>query len=177
MKHSLIFVAIALSLAACSDQPSDKAAAQKAAPAAVPTAPTYLKAEVARPASLPAALAPADSCVIDAINDQLAQESNTLADKSKVKFEGWAANIVAGTTPQEVYVELQGPTPAYLKANVGVKRPDVATAFNKPGVTDAGWIAFADLSALAAGSYKMRVIQVSAAAGLVCEIKPVIIIN
>jgi hypothetical protein len=122
-------------------------------------------------------LAPIDSCVIDAINDQLAQESNPIADKSKVKFEGWAANIAAGTTPEAVYIELEGPAPFYLKASTGIKRPDVATAFNKPSVTEAGWIAFADLSALAAGSYKMRMIQLTAAAGWVCETKPVLILN
>ena len=175
MKHSLIFVAIVLSLAACSDKPSAPVAAQKAAPAAA--APAYRLAETTRPASIPAMLAPIDSCVIDTINDQTAKESNPVADKSKVKFEGWAANIAAGTTPEAVYIELEGPAPFYLKAHTGIKRLDVASAFNKPSVTEAGWIALADLSALTAGSYKMRIIQVTAAAGLICETKPIMILN
>jgi hypothetical protein len=176
MKHSLIFAALVLSLSACSEKPSDQGAAQKTTPAAA-GAPAYLKAETARPASVPATLATSDSCFMDAINDQLVKETTSIADKSKVKFEGWAANVAAGTTPEAVYIALEGPTQAYIKANIGLNRPDVAAAFNKPSVTNAGWIAFTDLSALAAGSYKIRVIQTAAAAGLVCEIKSVIVIN
>ena len=176
MKHSLIFAAVVLSLSACSDKPSDKGAVQKAAPAAA-GAPAYLKAETARPASVPATLAASDSCFIDGIDDQLVKETTPIADKSKIKFEGWAANGAAGTTPEAVYIALEGPAQAYIKANIGLNRSDVATAFKKPSVTNAGWIAFADLSALAAGSYKIKVIQTAAAAGLVCEIKSVIVIN
>jgi hypothetical protein len=113
----------------------------------------------------------------DGIDDQLVKETTPIADKSKIKFEGWAANVAAGTTPEAVYIALEGPAQAYIKANIGLNRSDVATAFKKPSVTNAGWIAFADLSALAAGSYKIKVIQTAAAAGLVCEIKSVIVIN
>jgi len=171
MKHSLIFIAIVLSLAACSDKSSNPVAAKN------PAAPVYLKAEMARPVSLPATLGPIDTCVVDTINDQPAKESNAVADKSKIKLEGWAANIMLGSTPQDVYIELNGLSQSYIKANTGFKRPDVATAYNKPAVTNAGWIAFADLSTLGAGSYKMRVVQVTGATGLVCEAKNSIVIN
>jgi hypothetical protein len=172
MKHTLIFVAISTLLAACSDKPSDKPAA------ALPTAaPAYLKAEAARPVSLPVTLVPTDTCFIDAINEQLAKEANPIADKTKVKFEGWAADVATGTTAQEIYIELEGAAKFYIKANPGIKRLDVASAFNKPSLENAGWLSFADLSALGAGSYKMRVIQVNGTSGFVCDAKPIIDIN
>lgn len=178
MKYTLICVAIGLSLAACSDKPSDKVAARNSSPEAAPAAaPVYLKAEAAHPASLPVTRVPTDTCSIDTINDQLAKDANPIADKTKIKFEGWAANVAAGTTAQEIYVELEGPAKFYLKANPGIKRLDVASAFNKPSLETAGWVSLADLSALGAGRYKMRVIQVSGTSASVCEAKPVMVID
>jgi len=104
------------------------------------------------------------------VNDVAAKESTVITDKAKVRLQGWAADAVAGTTPKEVYLELEGPTKAYVQAATNVSRPDVATHFNKPALASSGWNAFANVSALPAGSYVARVIQVNGdGTGSLCD--------
>jgi hypothetical protein len=174
MKYQTILLstAIALSLAACGD--SGK---QQSQPSASAPAQTYVKAAKDRPFNIPAKLSTTEPCSLDSVNDQPAQDTNSVVDKTKVKFTGWAGNVASGTSPKEVWIELVGSNSAYVKAIRGGKRPDVASYFNKPGLADAGWETYADLSGLAAGDYKVRVNMVDGQQGLTCETKRVIKIN
>ncbi len=163
---TIIFAAISLAFAACGDfgkqqnQPSASAPAQ-----------TYVKATKDRPSNIPSMLTTTEPCSLDAVNDQPAQDTYLVVDKTKVKFAGWAGNVANGTSPKEVWLELVGSDSAYVKAIRGGKRPDVASSFNKPGLADAGWELYADLSVLAAGDYKAQILMVDGQQGLTCETK------
>lgn len=128
----------------------------------------YIKPTATRPTSVPSSVASADSCNIDSVNDGPRTEPIVITDKAKIKLSGWAGNITAGTSPQEIYIELEGPSKIYIKALHSFDRPDVATYFNKPGLTNSGWESYADLAGVAAGTYKVRIIQVDGQFGLIC---------
>lgn len=178
MKYPFILMAVGLSLTACSDRPAATGtAASAAAGAAAVVSAKISKAELARPAAIPAGMTATDTCSLDLIAGKPAGESNPIADKTRSQWEGWAANVAAGTNPQAVFIELDGPGKAYLSAGTGGKRPDVATHFSKPALLNAGWSVQADLSALAAGTYKVRLIQVSNGSALVCETKRSIVLS
>ena len=123
-----------------------------------------------RPAEIQSTQSLPDVCWLDSVNDQPAKDA-PISDKARIKLVGWAANIAAGTSPQPIFVELEGASKIYVKALRGVKRPDVAESYRKPGLVDAGWVAYADLSDAAAGAYKVRTIQVEGQSGLVCDSK------
>jgi len=159
MKYPLLVAAIGLTLAACSEKQPEKAATP---------APIYAKATTVRPAAIQSTQSLPDACSFDSVNDQPVKDASIL-DKTKIKLIGWAGNVPAGTSPKQVFVELDGPSKAYLQATLGIKRPDVANNFKKPGLADTGWVANADLSEMAAGAYKVRIIQVDGQSALVCD--------
>ena len=163
MKYPLLVAAIGLALAACSEKEPEKAATPVATPA-----PIYAKATTVRPAAIQSTRSLPDACALDSVNDQPAKDAS-ISDKAKIKLIGWAGNVPAGTSPKQIFVELEGPNKLYVQAAHGVKRPDVADHFKKPGLADTGWVAHADLSEAAAGTYRVRIIQVEGQSGLVCD--------
>lgn len=133
---------------------------------------TYMvKVIVERPSNIPSLLTTIGPCSLDIVNNQTAQDTNPIEDKTKVKLAGWAGNVTKGTSPQEVWIELNGVNTAYLKAATKIKRPDVAAFFNKPGLVDTGWEVYADLSGLAPGNYKVQIIMLEGRAGLISDTK------
>jgi hypothetical protein len=171
MKYPLLFTAIGLSLAACSEKPPEKAATPVATPAA-----GFAKAVTERPAVIQSMQDLPNSCALDSVDDQLAKDVSS-SDKTKIKLGGWAGNVPAGTSPKQVFVEFDGPRKVYVQAAHGIKRPDVADHFKKPGLADTGWVANADLSDVAVGTYKVRIIQVEGQTGLVCDSRKSIVLN
>lgn len=171
MKYPLLVAAMGLSLVACSEKQPEKAAAPVATPA-----PSFAKATAVRPAAIQSTQSLPDACRLDAVNDQPAKDA-WISEKARIKLSGWAGNVAAGTSPKQIFVELEGPSKAYIQAAHGIKRSDVADHFKKPGLADTGWVAYADLSGMAAGDYKVRIIQVEGQAGLVCDSKNSIVIK
>lgn len=171
MKYPLLVAAIGLSLVACTEKQPEKAATSVAAPA-----PSFVKASTVRPAAIQSTLSLPNVCSVDIVNDQPAKNAS-ISDKAKITLAGWAANVPAGTSPQQIFIEFEGASKVYVKATHGIKRPDVADFFKKPGLADAGWVAYADLSEVAAGAYKVRIIQVEGQAGSVCDSNNSIVIN
>ena len=167
MKYPLLVAAIGLSLAACSEKEPEKAATPVAPPVATPAS-GFAKATTVRPAVIQSTQSMPNTCALDGVNDQPAKDAS-ISDKARVKLSGWAGNVPAGTSPKQVFVEFEGPSKVYVQAALGIKRPDVADAFKKPGLADTGWVAYADLSGAAAGAYKVRIIQVEGQSGLVCD--------
>lgn len=173
-QSTIISAAIALSLAACGNSGEQQSHPSAYAPA---LAQTYVKVAKDRPSNLPSMLATTEPCSLDVVNDQPALDTNSVADKATVKFVGWAGNVASGTSPQEVWLEFIGTNSAYVKVIRGGKRPDVASSLNKPGLADAGWETYADLSPLAGGTYKIRVIMIDGQQGLACETNRAVKIN
>ncbi len=171
MKYPLLVAAIGLSLAACSEKQPEKAATPVATPP-----PSFAKATTVRPAVIQATQSMPNACALDGVNDQPAKESS-ISEKARVKLIGWAANVPAGTSPKQIFVEFEGPSKVYVQAAHGTKRPDVADHFKKPGLADTGWVAYADLSEAAAGAYKVRIIQVEGQTGLVCDSNKSIVVK
>ena len=163
MKYPLLLAAVGLLLAACSEKPPEKAAAPGAAPAS-----GFAKATTVRPAVIQSTQNLPNACALDTVNDRLAKDAS-ISDKAKVKLGGWAGNVPSGSSPKQIVVELDGPDKVYVQAVLGIKRQDVADHFKKPGLVDVGWVANADLSQVAAGAYKVRIIQVEGQTGLVCD--------
>ena len=167
MKYPLLVAALVLSLAGCSEKEPEKPATPAATPNAT-GAPSFAKATTERPAVIQSTRSLPNACALDIVNDQLAKEVSS-SDKAKITLIGWAGNVPAGTSPKQIFVEFEGPSKVYIQAAHGNKRPDVADAFKKPGLADTGWVAYADLSEVAAGTYKVRIIQVEGQSGLVCD--------
>jgi len=179
MKYPLLVAAIGLSLAACSEKPPEKAAGPVA-----PSAPGFARATTERPAVIQSTQNLPNACSLDVVNDQTAKQDTSISDKAKVKLTGWAGNVPAGTSPKQVFIELEGPgkifggsSKFYIQAALGIKRPDVADHFKKPGLVDVGWAANADLSEVAADAYKVRIIQVEGQTGLVCDSNKSVVIK
>jgi hypothetical protein len=129
----------------------------------------FSKADATRPAAFPAELAAVSSCAFDRLNGAEHGASNAIADKTRVAMNGWSADTKTSVAPGPVFVEFDGPVKLYVAAQRGLKRPDVAGAFNNPVLQDAGWEANADLSAAAPGEYKIRVIEVNGATATICD--------
>jgi hypothetical protein len=163
--------AVAICITACGDS-----AKQVNQPAPATSAPTFIKA-VSDPPINPSSMQKDDgACAINLVNELEPKEVNPLLTKDKVKIVGWGAKVASGTSPKEVWLLLAGASTFYVKTR-GVKRPDVATYFAKPGLVDAGWEAYADLTALAAGVYNLKVVLVDAQQGVICDTKKNIQLN
>jgi predicted small lipoprotein YifL len=178
MKYLLLVVAIGLSLAGCGEQGPGKSA--NPGSFTVPPAAknrSVIKATSERPSTIPAALGPGGACQVDWVNDVLAQKAAPITEKTKVRFVGWAGNTEKGTSPQEVFITLVGPSTVYFKAFSGLKREDIFAAFKKRGMTNSGWEVYADLSEVAAGTYKVQVIQAEGPSASVCDTQRSIVIN
>jgi hypothetical protein len=148
-----------------------KRVAPAAAPAIVTTPePIFIKPSTEWPAIIPVPLKSITSggC-LDYVDNRSAVKQVTVSDKSKVKFVGWTANVEKGTIPQFVYLKFEGPMQAYLKIETRLNRPDVATYFNKLDLAVSGWEAYADLTALASGTYKVKIIQIEGKNGLLYD--------
>jgi len=167
MKHSLLVAAMGLSLVACSEKPPEKATTPTA-PSAAPSAPSFVKPTAVRPAAIQSVASVTDGCALDYMNDRPMKDA-TITDKAKVTLLGWAGNVPAGSSPQQVFLEFEGPSKIYLKTAHSAKRPDVVDHFKKPGLADAGWAAYADFSEVTAGAYKVRIIQLQGQTSMVCE--------
>ncbi|MDD5267449.1 MAG: hypothetical protein PHO08_10020 [Methylococcales bacterium] len=166
MKYFLIVTTISLFVAACTEKQPDSATTQT---------PTLIKATTVRPITIPSTLDSVFTCSLDSVNGQPSQETVTITDKSKISLSGWATD--EDIIPKVMFIELEGPGKVYLEASRGGKRPDVAAHLNKPGLVDAGWASYADLSGVVAGTYKLRIIQVEGQSGSICTPNSKIVIN
>ena len=106
---------------------------------------------------------------MDMVNDVVATEVTPVADKSKIRLSGWAADPVAGTLPKAVYLEIGGINKVYTQVALGVARPDVATHFDKPALANAGWQATVDMGAVTPGNYELRIIQLGTMTNTICD--------
>ena len=162
MKNTLTLLTLAAMLAACSDKAPNNAPAPAgaASTAGAPVEDDYRAPSPARPTTLAATPKSTNQCSIDMVNYAVAAPTNAIADKAHVKLQGWAADATQGVLPRQVYVEIEGAQKSWVRAVIGMERPDVATHFNKPELGKAGWSAFANLSALPAGAYTLRIVQI-----------------
>lgn len=187
MKTTSLVVLMGIALAACADnQPpaqdpvepvvdapvaADGPLVQDPAPAAAVTP------SAGRPTTIPTSLGTTEGCALDAVNGQSVVDTATVADKENVQLSGWAGDLAAGTSPAQVFVELEGPEAIFIEASRGTQRPDVAAQFDMPGLQNAGWDANANLAEVPAGTYRVWVIQVEGDAGVTCDSKRSIVIN
>lgn len=176
MKYLLIATVLILPLAACSDKSAPPTPATVAS-APAPNGGTFVKADGTRPAALPAKLTAATSCSFDTLNGAPRGVSNDIANKAQVQLNGWIANTAATAAPGQVYLELDGPGKLYAAGTRGLKRPDVAAAFNNPVLLDSGWDAQLDLSTAPAGTYKLHLILVDGATATICDPNAALVIG
>lgn len=184
MRRLLMTTAIVLALSACADdKPSSEQApqAEAAAPAGTPgqiTAepaassgppPEQALTSAARPTEIPADSKVVEGCALDSVDGQAVVTTGQVANKENVRLSGWAGDVENGTSPEVIYLQLDGPQALYVRAARGAQRPDVATHFGKPGLADAGWDANVDLSAMPAGTYKVHVIQLVDGGAIACD--------
>jgi hypothetical protein len=178
MKYFLFVVVMGLSLAGCGEQGPGKSASTGSV--SVPPAAknrSVIKATSERPSAIPATLGSGAACQVDWVNDAPAQKAPPVTNKAKVRLVGWAADLNKGTSSQGVFIALVGPSKFYFEALSGLKRGDVVSAYKKPGLANAGWDAYADLSGVSAGAYKIQVIQVDGSSGSACDTGRSIVIN
>lgn len=175
MRYILFIVVLVLSLSGCGKQ-QKKAPTSVALPPPPPVGANFVKAALNRPAGIPEKLETTNGCQVDWVNNVPARELLIVTDKVKVRFVGWAGNVVKGTVPQEVYVVLNGPRQVYCKGTMGMPRPDVVEAYKMPGLENSGWEAFADLSGLGSGTYSMTVAQIDKNSGSICDTQRTIVL-
>lgn len=170
MNRILFATVLASLLAACSDKPVP----------VVATPPSVLGSgavSATRPATIPEPLAITQDCSVDLVNDAIATELTPVADKTKVRLSGWAADPVVGTLPKVVFLEIGGANKVYMQVALGLARPDVATHFSKPELANAGWQATLDMSALKPGNYELRIIQLGTVANTICDARKSLTLN
>jgi hypothetical protein len=139
---------------------------------------SFIKATSERPSGIPAAALETETgCQVDWINNVPAQQAASITEKTKVRLAGWAGNLKRGTSPQEIFIALEGPSKVYFRAFSGLQRPDIVSAFGKPGLVNSGWEAYVDLSGVLAGAYKAQVIQVEGPSVSVCDVQYPIVID
>ncbi len=179
MKHFLLVIAMGLFLAGCGEQgPGQPATPNSFEAPPVAKNRSVVKATPERPSAIPAALGSGGVCQVDWVNDVLlAKNAASIKEKTKVRLVGWAGNNEKGTSPKEVFITLVGPSAVYFKAFSGLKREDIFSAFKKPGMLNSGWEAYADLSDVSAGTYKVQVIQVEGPSASVCDTQRSIVIS
>jgi hypothetical protein len=105
------------------------------------------------------------TCHLDRVNNSEA-DLPSIAKSSTARLAGWAADMVGPSVPGTVMVIFEGPSVTYaVRATRGTKRPDVATQFNNPIFTDAGFDAAVSFANVAPGSYRIKLFQVLSQGG------------
>jgi len=99
------------------------------------------------------------SCSIDTPKSEV-----EITSGKKVALAGWAFNKANNSIPQSltVYLINEDSKKVYpLVAKRGIKRPDVAKAFNNDALVDVGFSATIETAALKSGSYKVMLVQIN----------------
>lgn len=173
MKYILLMAVIGVSISACTERPADQAASKPMESAIV-----YVKPDETKPATIPAALTATTTCSFDGLNGGAREVQNLISDKSKIRLVGWAANTAGVSVSGDVFLELDGAVKLYAKVIRGsVKRPDVAEAYKNPALVDSSWEVNLDMSGVAPGKYKIRIIGVNGQASAICDPNGFLIIS
>lgn len=104
-----------------------------------------------------------ESCYIDTINDRPPARSTSIRQHDGLRVAGWAADVRSGAVPDTVYLEFVSSThhgSFFLKAD-RTSRPDVASAFSKPALSNAGVISTAGREHIPPGVYQIKILQVA----------------
>ena len=191
MKNNVLALSIILGLVLLSgckpEQPADPAATAPAdASAAAETAPAAAAAPGTDPASLaegtmspysvPAGLAGAGHCSLDAVNGTPVSQA-TLAAGSESTFSGWMADG-ANQVPSPALLVLSSADHAYaapIKADVD--RPDVAAVLASDPVKSFGFNAKVALAGVAPGSYSAMVVYGAAGNQTTCSFNAQLSVN
>lgn len=117
-----------------------------------------------------AKLSLSEKCAVDSLNaKQLPKEGHWEVSKADgLRVGGWTLD---GETNPEVFVRLQGTSQSYhaLTTSRG-QRKDVSKALGIPESLNVGFELRASLEHVAAGSYKIVLIQISPSGGTECRI-------
>lgn len=188
MKNNVLALSIVLGLVLLSgckpEQPADPAATAPAdssadtlAAAAAPgTDPASLAEGTMSPYSVPAGLAGAGHCSLDAVNGTPVSQA-TLAAGSESIFSGWMADG-ANQVPSLALLVLSSADHAYaapIKADVD--RPDVATVLASDPVKSFGFNATVALAGVAPGSYSAMVLYGAAGNQTTCSFNVQLAVN
>lgn len=113
------------------------------------------------------------SCAVDNVANATGGGGTfTARTGSKVVFQGWAGDVLADATPERVSVVLVGPGGKLRTVGTGPAknaRPDVAKAFGKPGMANAGFGIEVSLSDLPAGAYEIHLVHFFGDRQLACR--------
>lgn len=170
----ILSVVVAFDLTACS--PSDKETTAADVPAATATsqgsattAPVAAQARfTAYAASIPAAISNRQ-CALDTINSKPAAAAAPLAAGSVAVFRGWAGNG-KGQAANDILLVLKGTQSYSAPIATGSARPDVAKALSSDGMAKAGYNSAASLEDVAAGSYRLFIVDPLDASN-VCDLR------
>lgn len=104
------------------------------------------------------------SCALDAINGHSAIDGQPIPLGAQLsRFEGWAANMERALLPEMAWLLLHNDTGSlYAPLTLGLPRPDVASASQKPGLKLAGFRASMDDTSVPPGDYRIAVVWVDA---------------
>lgn len=119
-------------------------------------------------------LAPGGNCNLEMINNVMIAKGAVISKKEKVTLVGWAADVQSGSVPATVIVQFStadGNHDFYGTALRLTKRPDVSRAFHNPLFENAGYDLSADIGAMPAGQYTIKIIQVAEKKAIVCHTK------
>ena len=137
----------------------------------------YTKASLNRPDTGLTQAAQSESCSVDAIDGDKTPNGGVVKEPAKATLVGWAVNTSAGAPSRKIWIEFTGAKSFYGETTVNLERKDVAKYFNNPALSNSGWEANMDLTALAAGTYTIKILIKGDHESLICDPKYSIKIN
>ena len=97
---------------------------------------------------------PSKSCALDEVNAAQSTRVFEVRGKSRLDAQGWVADADAGTVPGDALLVLaDGDKAFHVPVDMGLPRPDVASAFRKPALATAGFRLAASVEGLPQGAY------------------------
>jgi hypothetical protein len=97
---------------------------------------------------------PGKSCALDEVNAAQSARVFEIRGTTSLDAEGWVADADAGAVPGEAFLVLaDGDRAFHLPVDVGLLRPDVASALRRPALATAGFRLAASVDGLPPGPY------------------------
>lgn len=160
--HTMLLVLTCLGLAACNDKaPELGSGSTQAAPQqdAAPAPAAQGASELGQwTGNLEDALK-TELCALDSINGAVAVDGRfEVSSNQPAVFEGWVSTSNL-ERPERFTIVLDGQTDFQINASTGVPRDDVASAYEKPALANAGFRAELPALAVPAGDYAINLVH------------------
>lgn len=121
---------------------------------------------------------PGRSCALDEVNAAQSSRVFEIRGTTSLDAQGWVADADAGAVPGEAFLVLaEGDKAFHLPVDMGLLRPDVASALRNPALATAGFRLAASVDGLSPGSYDVAMAWRASDAWHRCDTQRVIVVR